>query len=510
MTESGTTVAGPERVPLGVWVWIALAVGLGLRVWEATESSLWLDELHTLFHASRPDHAAVIDSVRPDNHTPLFFLVVHQFGDWSTGAWLRWIPIATSLAAFPLLVAILREAGAGTSRILLSLWLYACLPYQVHYGAELRPYCFLSFFSILAFCVAFSTRGAPVLRFALFSLTCLLGLFSHMGMAITIFAIGCARLAVRRPGGLRLPALVLSGTLAVAGFLPWLLGFAQKAAADRGAFHEETGGYALREALRNELLALPVRLVEPFVGFLGEQWARVALAGTLLAAAALLVAFLAALVARVRAAADTRPRGVDAGLVAFALAAFAVITALSWYRWDRVPLHYFSGMAWTLPLFFARIVDAAPARGVRPLRVAVGAGALLMGVAMAGGTSRADVRGGVARLEQWGRELETANPARPPIYTAVLAQPGEVFDHALPFRAYAPELGAVEPEGVPGPGEPGFERPVLVYRRVLNLWHEKWKPITTGRRIAREEKLDWYTWVYVFVPEDDTSLANGR
>ena len=32
---------------------IALAVALALRAWEAAESSLWLDELHTLSHARR-------------------------------------------------------------------------------------------------------------------------------------------------------------------------------------------------------------------------------------------------------------------------------------------------------------------------------------------------------------------------------------------------------------------------------------------------------------------------
>ncbi|MEO6708579.1 MAG: hypothetical protein ABI054_12420, partial [Planctomycetota bacterium] len=58
--------------------WIAL-VALVLRVIEAFESSLWLDELHTLSHASQPTLSAVIEHVQAEFHTPLFFAFVHFF-----------------------------------------------------------------------------------------------------------------------------------------------------------------------------------------------------------------------------------------------------------------------------------------------------------------------------------------------------------------------------------------------------------------------------------------------
>ena len=77
-------------------LWVAAAVALVLRILEACESSLWLDELHTLSHASQPTLALVAQKVGEEFHTPLFFAFVHFFGGFEQGAWLRAIPIVSS------------------------------------------------------------------------------------------------------------------------------------------------------------------------------------------------------------------------------------------------------------------------------------------------------------------------------------------------------------------------------------------------------------------------------
>ena len=81
----------PSRDSSGAtrWILLAVAVGLALRIWEAVESSLWLDELHTLAHAAQPTLGQVAANVAREFHTPLFFGAVHLFGDWEEGAWLR-------------------------------------------------------------------------------------------------------------------------------------------------------------------------------------------------------------------------------------------------------------------------------------------------------------------------------------------------------------------------------------------------------------------------------------
>ena len=489
------------------WLWIGLtvAVGLALRIWEGSESSLWLDELHTLFHASRPDVAGVLSSVRPDNHTPLFFLAVHALGDWSDGAQLRALPILSSFLALPFLLLLLRDLGAGRTWTLVALWFWATFPYQVHYAAELRPYAWLGPWSLAAFWFAFSERGSAWGRFAGFAACAFLGLLTHMAMAITILAIGCARLCLPRGRRLTLGSLVLAGSLAVAGFLPWLIGFAERATDVRFDYQEEHGGYTFRPTLQRELLALPLRLIEPYISWLGHPWARVAGGATLVFLTVIGLALSADVARRVRA---PRPSGSQTeclrGLLIFALAAFVLVTGASWYAWDRVPLQYYVGVAWVAPALLAGWLAGLRQPALRRCAVAVAClASLAMGVALAAGRSREDVRAGVALLRAWGAELEARDPreAARPFYTARMAQPAEVFDEVLPFLAYAPDLGAVEPEALPKIGEPGFQRPVLVYRRVLALDHRAWKPILTGREIVRERVIDRYVSVYELRPK---------
>lgn len=502
--ESSSAPCATER-PWGASLWIALAVGLVLRVWEGTESSLWLDELHTLFHASHASIGKVLQSVQADNHTPLFFLAVHGIGDWADGPTLRWLPIVTSLAALPLMVAILRDAGAGRAWILTSAWLWAVLPYQVFYAAELRPYAWLGLFSMAAFWVAFTDRGPAWVRFLGFALFALLGLLTHRGMAISICAIGSARLCVPRERRLGLGWLILAGALAGAGFVPWLLSFAGAMTEIRFDYQEEQGGYNFRQTLQMELLVLPLRLVMPYIGWLGEGWSRAAglVVGPFFGLLGLALG-LHLWRARREPQARLLANPVARGLIVFALAALLLVTAFSWYSWDRVPLQYYVLMAWVLPLLFGNWLAAPSSAAVRGgLACATIVCGLALGVTLAGGRSRESVRDGVAVLREWGRECELRDPGPNslPLYTARMSQPAEVFDEILPFLAYAPDLDAVEPEDLPGPGEAGFERPVLVYRRVLSMDHPSWQPILAGRRVVRHARLDNFITVYEFGPD---------
>jgi len=495
---NGSTVEERRKASLGV-AFVAIAfVALALRAWEAVESSLWLDELHTLYHASQPSLADVSDSVRQDNHTPLFFWIVHLFGDWEDGARLRWISVLFSVAGLGVAVALLRGAQVSRTAVLLGAFLYAVTPYQVHYGAELRPYPLLATLSMCAFWCAFARSGPAWARFLGFAVSAGLGLMAHRSMAISIFAIGFARLFVRPKGVLHLGWLILSGALCVLPFLPWLLSFAEHAVEARDTHYERVGGYELREALLNELLQLPARVLEPVMSFLGGPWSTVAYAATVVFG----VGFLLALVVWRRTPKDERPRLSYVGRAAalYGVVVFLMTTAFSWYTWDRVPLQYYVGMAWVIPLILAEPLGAACARPLGRFATAASAVAMLtMGIALAGGTSRAHVREGVRLLADWGAELEAAGER--PLYTARLAQPGYVFPDALPYRAYAPELAYVEPTEVPQPGDPDFDRPLLVFRRVLPLGRPKWEPIFEGRMIVREERLDWYIWTYELRPE---------
>jgi hypothetical protein len=90
----------------------------------------------------------------------------------------------------------------------------------------------------------------------------------------------------------------------------------------------------------------------------------------------------------------------------------------------------------------------------------------------------------------------------PPIYTALLSQPDN-FEHRLPYLAYAPDVDAREPDQVPFPGDPDFQRPLIVLRRgAIPYEAALWAPLRTGRRVEREERIDFYLTVLVLVRDE--------
>ena len=259
-----------------------MLTGLFLRVWEAWESSLWLDELHTLSHASLPTLAAVRENVAREYHVPLFFLATHLLGGWEEGAALRALPLLSSLLVFVPLAALTRAAGASWRGVALSAWLFACLPYTLHWSTELRPYAWLMLFSAGAVWAAFAEDRSRALRFAVFFLCVLLGIWTHRFMAFVVLSIGFARLLVRAPRMLHLGWLILAGALAVAPSLPWFLGFAQVATERRLEFEQQVGGRQFRPQMIKEFLGLPLRVFVPYMGALGGAWAWLARLGTAL------------------------------------------------------------------------------------------------------------------------------------------------------------------------------------------------------------------------------------
>ncbi len=77
-----SAIAGPAAPPRAATrsqlalLALVLAVAAALRIGFASQRSLVLDELHTLYHAAAPDAEAFLADLRRDNHPPLAFLVV--------------------------------------------------------------------------------------------------------------------------------------------------------------------------------------------------------------------------------------------------------------------------------------------------------------------------------------------------------------------------------------------------------------------------------------------------
>ncbi len=472
------------------WLVAALAVGFALRVWEALSSSLWLDELHTLSHASQPTLAALLERVELERvHVPLFFAFVQRFGAWEQGEALRWIPIVASLLTLVPLCALAREALGSSRAVALVAWLFACLPHLVHWGAELRPYSAWGLFSAGAAWAAFSERGSLNLRTLVFFVCALAGIWTHRLMAVSVFSIGVARLFVRSPQMVPLWRLIVAGVLAFAPMGLWAVRFAQRATADRLEHQEQIGGFRLRSALLAEFAALPLRLLAPFMGALGGAWAWLVKAG----GALLGVGAAAALRRDPGAVRAVLARPALRALRIYAATHYLIVVALAWWTWDRLPLQYFTPIVWLLPLFVATLLDSQ--RSASRLAVAlVCAGALSMGVGQAGGRALEDMRGAVAQAKELGAALER------PLYSAVLSQPS-LFEHVLPYRAYGPELDFREPDALPQPLDADFARPLVVLRRgQIPLNAPSFEPVLAGREIVEERRVDSYLTLFVLRP----------
>jgi hypothetical protein len=471
-----------------------VAVAVALRGWEAWESSLWLDELHTLAHASQPDVGAVIDHVRRERvHQPLFFLAIHALGGWEHGAALRWVPVLSSLLVLGPMLAFARAAGMGKRATLLAAWLFACVPYLVHYSTELRPYAWLMALSAGAACAAFAESGSRAARLALFAACVLLGMWTHRFMAVAVVAIGGARLLVRSRAMVPLVGLVAAGAVAVAPTVPWMLEFAKRATTDRFEYQAAHGGYRLRPQLAKEVLALPLRVFVPYLGALGGVWANLARAGAAAFFAVAVLAAGAAWMRKLRGSVEALPPQLKA-LFWYAAFDFVLVTGAAVYTWDRVPLQYYAAIVWVLPLALAAMVERLPCAARTPAAIVLAASALVLGVAQAGGLCTEDMRRGVATAREAGAKL------REPIYTALLSQP-TMFEHTLPYHAYARDLHAVEPAEVPPLGAPGSERPVVaLLRGVDRTEDEAWKGLLAGRNVAFEAVVDEYLRVVVLEP----------
>ncbi len=472
---------------------LTIAVLIGLRVWSAADSSLWLDELHSLAHAAPPTVAAVCEHTHWDLHPPLFYLTLHFLGAFHLAGWLRVVPILASLATVLPLLAITRRSRSATAAGV-ALWAFATIPSFVHYGAELRSYAWLSLCTLGAAIAAFSTEGGTLRRAVWFAVVVAVGMLTNYLMAFVVLAIGLTRLLIlpcRAPSGepagaewrrmIPLPMLVLAGAVGGLAFLPWLLHYAPWMVRTPQEFVPppslklDAGG-----SLWKELLEAPVRSLIPAIDSLGTPWSGLALGAGFVFA---LVTACAAIVwcwRRGRGEIARTPPLVFASLV-FGAVLGALILAFSVWGWHRIHVRYLTPAAVFWPVLFGEWFGALPAG--RPRRWMIGllaAATLALGIAEAGGASREDVRGVVAAARRLGAGAQSA-----PIYTALLRQPPR-FEHVTPYLAYAEDLGAIEPAAVPARGEPGFDRPLVVITR----WYRDFDSSAELARAKQNVKLE--------------------
>ncbi len=503
-------MAGRDGEGRGAGLAIALCVGAGLllRGLEAALKSFWLDELHTLDLASCATLAELNAQLGEDTHTPAFYAAVQLLYGAVAPHLLRWIAIVPSLLALVPLHAVARSAGLSAAARVVVVGLYAVLPFQVQWGAELRPYAWLELAVITAVWASFTPAQSPSgkwVRGAVFAAATVFGLYTHLFTTIAVLGIGAARLVFRRREWLGLPALIASGVLAVGAFAPWLAtthpwlfddpSVLIRDEKDEGARDErmpaaeeaeqapELAGFS-----RQKLAQVPVQTLVPRMGSLGglPGWmARVSFGGLLV-----LGAFSLLCAVRGRRAPPRELLGpLTAALVTSLLLAWVCVQYV-----NRIPLQYFVLSAWAWPLVFGALIDGVPAKRRALAAALLLAAGFLGGLGHALGAPREDLSGAV-------RHAVAEAEAKDAWLTAVLWQPNS-FAHSTPYWVYAEDSDYVEPDEVPPVDGEGGRRPIVIVTRnapdrgATNF--EKWAPLRRGRERLTVTHFDGAISVYVY------------
>ena len=369
---------------------LAVGVGLCLRG-PRMDLGLWLDEFHTLHHASAADPAALLEGLREDNHPPLSFLAVAAARALLGEAeWVLRLPsLLAGLATVALGAWLARRLPAGRTRPLAPLIVAASSLHLVA-SSEARMYTWL------ALAVALWLLGA--LRrlegrggWALLAGATVLGLHSHYHFvhALVVLVPPLLVLGGRRHLGGSLAALAVG----LAAFLPWALwGLVPQLGHDLPPGGSASGLRPLAEGL--------VHLVFHNASLAGSAKPLFVIAGPLLVVSAFLGW------AALASTPGGRPAAVLFGAAAFALPAWAALVA---YLVPRAGFHWVYLAPSVLPLALLLAAEAearGPWAGAR--RLAVGA-YLVLALVLAGLNAsagpREDYRGACAYVaDQAGSE----------------------------------------------------------------------------------------------------------
>ncbi len=423
-------------------VLLMLGVSIALRTTELKTKSLWLDEFHTIDIAEAPNLSAVIEKLRPDFHAPAYFFVIHLLGPDSGEAG-RWVSIIFGILTILMALLIAIEVGFSRPAQFMTVAAFACLPFQIQFSTEMRPYSLLGFCALATIWTAISHRFQPRIRFLLFVFSATLGLYTHYLMCLVILGIGGARLLVRPQRSLSLRQLILAGFVAMVCFLPWIVSVESWVFSDPSVMvrNEKPVTQELAEQDQPDIeianyLALPVRLLSPLGGTLGQS------IGWVVRWASAILAIVGAMTLAVKGACafrstDPNRRRFAALMLVGLINGILTLIVCSWL-WHRLPIQYFMIAAWIWPFLLGGLLEIQwVASRLAPILTTLLALVAAVGITHVIGESREDFR----RATNIAVTLSETDDA---LCTAVLSQPSH-YNNLTAFHTYEPAANICTP-----------------------------------------------------------------
>lgn len=204
---------------------ILMCIPVALSVFFFAQQSLRLDEAQSLWQSGR-SVGYIFALIAQDVHVPLYHVLLHfwriAFGDTITAA--RIMSLVFYMLSIPALYALGKLAF--NQRVgLFAAFLFALSPFMNWYGNEIRMYTLFTFFVILNqyfFVRIFKNKEHSDHVWALYTLTAILGVFSHYFFFLNLASQEVFYLVQRNtfpPGSFK--RFVYALLMVCAVFLPW-------------------------------------------------------------------------------------------------------------------------------------------------------------------------------------------------------------------------------------------------------------------------------------------------
>lgn len=199
---------------------LILVVGAALRVLNLTNSPLWYDEAFSVLIA-RLDTVPLLKATMGDVHPPIYYLVISGifslFPNVDQFLLLRGFSVVCSLDAIYQVWLLSGELRLSERSRKIAVLLMAVSPVEIFYAQEGRMYALLQVLVLNQF------RAMLYGNWRVLGMYSFLSIFTHnygLFYSAVIYAVGLAR-SVRNNESLWAP--LLSGSAALASYLPWLL-----------------------------------------------------------------------------------------------------------------------------------------------------------------------------------------------------------------------------------------------------------------------------------------------